>query len=331
MRLSRKPLVSVVLASYNHKDYIKEAVESVLEQTIKNIELIVVDDGSTDGTPEIVEKITDPRLKLIRLKENRCYNPRNIGISKAKGTFIAFQNSDDKWHKNKLEKQLPIMKNKEIAVCFTGVEIINEKSKTSKNTWAETVFTTENKKRSAWLRYFFETGNCFFISSALIRKKTLLKAGGLNPSLFHLADLDLWIRLAALGEIQLINKKLTMMRILPGKNLSEPSDTSFRRFIIEYSEVLDIYSKRPVTNLLKEIFKDIIPKKAETKTHCLGALADYCWEKSPAHSFLGNKIIAEILKDDKKREELVQFYGNKLIIKYIEKKGLLEISEFKQK
>ena len=89
------PLISIILPSYNHANFVADAVDSVLNQTVRNIELIVVDDGSSDGTPDIVEKIHDPRLQLIRLKHNRLRHPRNLGLDLAKGQYIAFQNSDD--------------------------------------------------------------------------------------------------------------------------------------------------------------------------------------------------------------------------------------------
>ena len=128
----KKPLVSVVLASYNHVNFIEQAVKTVLDQTMPDLELLIIDDGSTDGTPDVVEKIHDKRLTLIKLKPNRRYHPRNTGIKMAKGRYIAFQNSDDVWLPDKLKKQVEFMeKNKQkgpstelgvnSAFCFSSV------------------------------------------------------------------------------------------------------------------------------------------------------------------------------------------------------------------
>ena len=100
----QNPLVSVIIASYNHQDFVKEAVESVLNQGVKDIEVIVVDDGSSDNTPLVIRSIYDPRVRFIELKENRRQHTRNLALSLAKGKYIAFQNSDDVWKSGKLQK-----------------------------------------------------------------------------------------------------------------------------------------------------------------------------------------------------------------------------------
>ena len=138
MFLFKKPLVSVVLASYNHAKFIRESVESVLNQSFVDLELIVLDDGSTDGTPDQIEKIKNNRFKLIRLVPNRRFHPRNLGIKMSSGKYIAFQNSDDVWLSNKLKHQVEWMeKNRQTSVCFTRFDLIDEKGKMLKNSWAK--------------------------------------------------------------------------------------------------------------------------------------------------------------------------------------------------
>ncbi len=103
------PLVSVVIAAYQHEAYVRQAVESVLDQTLRDIEVIVVDDGSTDETPNIVGSIRDDRLRLIRLGENRRKHARNVGLGLAGGRYVAFQNSDDVWLPEKLARQVDLL------------------------------------------------------------------------------------------------------------------------------------------------------------------------------------------------------------------------------
>src|SRR3990167_8453353 len=197
--------VSVIIASYNHRDFVGEAVMSVLNQDVNNTEVIIVDDGSNDKTPDEIKKIKDPRLKLVRLKENRKEHPRNMGLSMARGKYIAFQNSDDVWAEGKLTKQLDYLQSHpEVTACFTDVQIIDEFGKPKRNLLANYQFLGKNKDSNSWLRYFFDLGNCLCISSVLIRKEKIDKLGGFTPNLFRAADLDLWVRLAVLGEFHVI-------------------------------------------------------------------------------------------------------------------------------
>ena len=112
-------MVSVIIPTYNRAGTIKRAAKSVLSQTYSDIELIIVDDCSTDNTREIVGSIEDLRLKYVRLDKNSgaCV-ARNKGIELAKGEYIAFQDSDDEWYSDKLKKQIAAIEHNNADVCF---------------------------------------------------------------------------------------------------------------------------------------------------------------------------------------------------------------------
>ena len=99
-------MVSVIIPTYNRAHVLPRAIESVLKQTYTELELIVVDDASTDDTAAVMTAITDPRVRYVRKEHGGAAAARNRGIAEAKGEFIAFQDSDDVWHSDKLEKQL---------------------------------------------------------------------------------------------------------------------------------------------------------------------------------------------------------------------------------
>ena len=116
-------MISVIIPTYNRAGTILRSVESVLNQTEKDLELIVVDDCSTDNTIEILKQIDDKRLSVIKLEKNSgACHARNVGIENAKGDFIAFQDSDDEWKPNKLERQLAVCLRKNAGVVFCGLE-----------------------------------------------------------------------------------------------------------------------------------------------------------------------------------------------------------------
>lgn len=127
----KQGLVSVITPTYNCAQFIGETIESVLSQTYKNWEMIIVDDCSTDETERIVREYcdTDQRVKYFRLEENSgAAVARTRAMTIARGEFMAFLDSDDLWHSEKLEKQLAFMKKNMHALTCTAYEQINEKS-----------------------------------------------------------------------------------------------------------------------------------------------------------------------------------------------------------
>lgn len=122
--MQNEPLVSVIIPTYNRGRLILDSVNSVLNQTYKNIELIVVDDFSTDDTISILKQINDKRLKIIRHSKNKGQNAaRNTGIKTSTGEYIAHHDSDDIWHLNKLEVQISKIQevNADVLCCQTAV------------------------------------------------------------------------------------------------------------------------------------------------------------------------------------------------------------------
>jgi len=125
-----EPLVSIVTPAYNSQDYIQETIQSILNQSYTNWELIIVDDCSTDDTVNIINSFTDQRIKLHKLKENSgAAIARNTAIGKATGDYLAFLDSDDVWVMDKLKKQVMFMQHHDCAFSFTGYELMNEDGK----------------------------------------------------------------------------------------------------------------------------------------------------------------------------------------------------------
>ena len=117
--------ISVIIPTYNRENLIGKAITSALNQTYKNLEVLIIDDGSTDNTKEIIDKFSDKRVKYIKLKENLGgSNARNIGIKMATGKFISFQDSDDIFYPNKLEFQINNLINKKSVLDFCKIKVI---------------------------------------------------------------------------------------------------------------------------------------------------------------------------------------------------------------
>lgn len=127
--LNEKPTVSVILPTYNRAHLVGRAIQSVLDQMYQDFEIIVVDDGSGDNTEEIINGFTDTRIRYVKHQKNKGGSAaRNTGIKLAKGKYIAFQDSDDEWLPDKLEKQMKAFKkaSDEVGVVYTGFHRIKD-------------------------------------------------------------------------------------------------------------------------------------------------------------------------------------------------------------
>lgn len=320
------PLVSVVIASYQHAAYVRQAVESVLAQSVRDIEVIVVDDGSTDETPSIVERIRDKRLRLIRLPENRRQHARNVGLGLARGHYVAFQNSDDEWAPQKLERQLDLLEvRKDVGVCFTEVSLIDSAGKAAYGTWASGLFATGQSQYRAneWLsRLFFS--NRFCIISALARRHLVEQAGRFRPSLVQLSDLDLWIRLAAMSELWVLPEPLSRMRVDGQRNLSAPTQATVSRTCFEMADVLEYYAREPLLDRAHEIF----PQMADAAGYPLAIrkalIAKMAAQHSArSHHLFADRLLSRLIDHPESRQQLVDILGSQVIHFFLENRSRL--------
>lgn len=194
MIFGKKHLVSIVMPAFNHEKYVGMAVESVLNQSYKNIELIVIDDGSTDRTGEVVQSYKDPRLKYVYQENQDAYNALNQGLRMANGDFISILNSDDMYSKNRLKRLLKIGRKTKAACIFTDVQPISETGDQINdpdhwwNIWHQ-------KNRSYYfqcgdLYIAFLKGNFMVTTSNLFIRKDAVKKIGNFCSLRYLHDYD---------------------------------------------------------------------------------------------------------------------------------------------
>lgn len=192
----KNSLVSVFISTYNRKKYIAKAIGSVLSQTFKDIEIIIIDNGSTDGTYEFIFELSKKYNNIIPLRNeinSGQAGAANKGISLARGKYIAILDDDDYWcDSEKLEKQVGFLeKNKEYVLVGGGVIKINNEGK-------EIVrFLLPEKDKD--IRKVILTSNVFAHSTVLYVKDSWKKAGGYQENL-NCLDWDLWLKLGKLGK-----------------------------------------------------------------------------------------------------------------------------------
>ena len=192
-------MISVLVCTYNREHLLKRAIDSVLNQTFQDFECIIVDDGSTDNTKQLVESYVDKRIRYIQMERNSyyCY-AANYGLSLCKGEYVAFMNSDDVWIPEKLEKQWKFMKdNSEYGACFSEVSLIDNQGNDVTDECYEMreLFGKQYESQKECIQYMLKHKNTFCHPSALVRKQVLDSVGGFNLMYFQLADYDLWIRI----------------------------------------------------------------------------------------------------------------------------------------
>ncbi|HBM99565.1 MAG TPA: glycosyltransferase family 2 protein [Ruminococcus sp.] len=196
-------MVSVIIPSYNREKTIKRAVDSVFNQTYNDLEVIVVDDCSTDKTIEVLASIKDDRFSYYKLDMNSgaCV-ARNLGIEKAKGDYIAFQDSDDEWLPDKLEKQMKAFDNKDIDVVFCPFnKVVNQKTE------IHPVLPEGIVNRDALL------GKSCVSTQTLIAKKECFDKIKFDPLMPRMQDYDITIRLSEKYTFYFVNKPLVNMYV----------------------------------------------------------------------------------------------------------------------
>ena len=317
-------MVSVILASFNHEAYVAEAVSSVLAQSFGDLELIVVDDASSDGTADIVAAISDPRVTLVRNQFNRAIHPRNLALDLARGHYVAFQNSDDVWAPEKLALQVAAMAASAHRVCFTGVEIIDGEGRRATDTWAEGAFKTENATSEIWLRRFFEGKSGVALPSAMMRSDDLRRLGGFRGSLVQLSDFDLWVRAAATGELVVLSDPLTRLRIIDGVNQSRPTPGGMRRTAIEFAEILGHFTEPALLRRFPEIFPDL--PDPQTPGARKVVLAERTATTLGAGGLLfADRTIASVLDDRDERADAVAALGADYLRRFLDRRSEMTV------
>ncbi|MDI6883463.1 MAG: glycosyltransferase [Patescibacteria group bacterium] len=219
--MKNNPLVSIVIPTYNKAKHIKKAIGGVLSQTYQNLEVIVIDDGSTDNTQEVVKSFNDPRIIYIWQENKGPAAARNTGIKKTQGKYIAFLDSDDFWLKEKLEKQVRFLEeNPEVGLLGSGCYQLDEKGEVI----GEKIFPAENKVLQKILIKY----NPFIQSSVILRKEVFDRMGKYDENFLQSEDYELWLRIAKSHKIANLSEPLVKKRyykesLLPGKDKEQLS------------------------------------------------------------------------------------------------------------
>jgi glycosyltransferase involved in cell wall biosynthesis len=243
-------LVSVVIPTYNRTQQTFTAVESVLAQTYPNLEIIVVDDGSTNGSGEVVQRFVNTKTSdlhpiLFFSQPNQGASvARNTGIANARGEYVAFLDSDDIWVPEKLEWQMRALEQfkNECGACFTDARLVNDAGLdvSSFQVHGRHYEQTIGIERDA-LRTFAESFSGFWVSSLIVRTDLVRQIGGFSADISFVEDRDLHFRLSLATSIAYVNKQL----IQTDRNPSPPGSTCrpWDKVEVQFRQQQHLYEK----------------------------------------------------------------------------------------
>lgn len=259
-------MISIVLSTYNRAHTLKETIDSILNQTYSDFELIIVDDGSTDATQELLAVYKDTRIRSFCMEENRFYCvAANWGIEHAKGDYIAFATSDDTWEPEKLELQMNYMEaRQECGCCFTFADMIDENGKNANDSFEglATLLKEKHYTQKDWVQKFFFDGNCLCHPSALVRKNVMDDVGNYNLLFCQSADMELWLRIVRKYPIHIIEKPLVHYRCYrnPEKQISGVDELKTARWVNEHMMIrrdfMDTLSDEEVVRFFSDKFRN---------------------------------------------------------------------------
>ncbi|MBI4712895.1 MAG: glycosyltransferase [Planctomycetes bacterium] len=278
------PKVSVIIPTYNRAHLISEALESVFSQTYKNYEVIVVNDGSTDNTEEILNPYLE-RIKYIYKDNGGVASAKNTGINNSTAPYIAFLGSDDLWLPNKLETQVQYLeKHPESAMVFSWAEAFENDARGNRIRKFDLKYTDDDLSFRKLLR-----GNFIPDLTALFRRECLAKVGPFNEELKYGEDHEFWLRLVRHYPLARINSILALYRIHPA-NLIKYTDwlsrlnaqiTVLRKISAQYPDVKEI---QPAIQYLENIIRK---QATDTFDVVMGGVGENIMARM---SYLDNKL-----------------------------------------
>ncbi|MGF1478662.1 MAG: glycosyltransferase family 2 protein [Cyanophyceae cyanobacterium] len=289
------PQISVIIPAYNAEATIAETIESVQQQTVSDFEIVVIDDGSRDRTPEVLASIAEPRLRLFQEENGGVATARNRGFARATGEFIAFLDADDLWTPNKLEQQLAALQRRsEAGVAYSWTYYIDHQSQAlypgmqplyEGNIYAELL-----------LANILANG-----SNPLIRRVAIERVGGFDPALSAAADWDFYLRLAAQFPFVVVPEYQVLYRQSAG-SMSAKVEAM----------------KAEILFVLERAFQTASPEQS-LRNRSLSAIHQYCAELYLNHSTGQERRIAENLQSAIRLypQSLLQWNTQRTVLKFL--------------
>jgi glycosyltransferase involved in cell wall biosynthesis len=310
--MTAEPCVSVTVLAFNHGKYIRRTIQSVLDQTHQNLEVVIVNDGSTDDTAEVIGSFTDPRMRVFHQTNQGPSVAANRALSECRGKYIAIMAGDDLLPPNRIERQLAEYRKGGSRILFSQVEFIDEDNNSIATNYYKSNLTPAFGQAKVLRRLFDGEAPAFILT--LFTETAILKGEGeyCDPALYQLQDYELMIRLAKKYDFCYQDEKLYRFRVRSGHvNLSGPDPEKLIRTRNELYLLMRDFFKGISVSLFKEIFPDLVRKpnfSTPVEYRCEQA---FVLLKAPTSSvrLLGAERLYDLLKEEEGRATLEREYG----------------------
>ncbi len=227
----KTPKVSIIIPAYNSMSFLPKTLDNVFQQTFHNYEVIIVDDGSSDGIKEWAKTILDSRVKFIAQANQGLSIARNTGIAHSQGEYIAFLDSDDLWERSKLAKQVQVLeKNPEVGLVYTWVKLIDDKEQFLGKVWKTSL------EGNVWAKLVM--GNIIACGSVPMIRRSCIKEVGLFRIVFGCEDWDFWLRISAKYHFKVVKEVLVDYRSIPSSLSRAKTDNYIENMEQSYNHVL---------------------------------------------------------------------------------------------
>ena len=290
------PLISVIIPVYNSAKYLRECLNSVFLQTLKDFEIILIDDGSTDGSEEVYNSFDDKRLRIYRQENRGVAFARNYAMSLASGEFIACLDSDDICRSDRLEIQYNFMvKHPSYSLVGSYCNVIDLEGKFIYLCNSLPINDSE-------IRRYMQHGNPIVTSSAFFRKDDAVNAGGFYGEIrTNSEDYPLWVKLAKLGKAHNIPESLVRYRVVPSSLSIGAAKPQIRQLF------LNLAHNGNYTEEEKELYKKLMQPDKSIRTR------DYAYylTLSKLYLFDGNnkkKFITNLYRAVKSNPKVLKAY-----------------------
>jgi glycosyltransferase involved in cell wall biosynthesis len=309
------PLVSVIIPTHNRRQLLAEAVNSCLAQTFSDLEVIVVDDGSTDGTGELVREryARDPRVRYIWQRNSERAFARNCGILAAKGDFVAFLDSDDVWLPNKLEKQMPLFAaDPAVNLVHCGYTVVDDSGTKIRD-------LVHDKDVAGDIFHKMVYWNRVGSLTPVVRRSAIERAGMFcaRTSLLTFEDWEFWTRICYHSRVAYVAESLALHRVHAGNTERSVSAASYSTFLDEVFRYVSAEDRPKVAEAAARRFMDLIQQSeqqgnlGEARRTVFAAMAcvgpGFLWR----HLLFNRRLLANVVLGRKAADSLRLILGRK--------------------